>query len=459
MRRPRDGLHRRRVVAVPQHRVRAVRAPYEQLVIVPPGSELAVVVAPLQAADFGLVPDEFSDVVLARADVALKHVSIAAAARQQRAAPCEAPDARSMPAHRPHFLTLRRVPYLHLALIRPDREVRPSRRPSHRAHRVVRPEVAELRHATRARAPQVHARPQPHGEDVVRGPVHEVEVEVVLQRRRVEHLKRRPRDFPRRLSRRRERVRRRSALERRVAADGGERVGGPDGREREARRRVGLEPEQVARAAVRGSRRAGGGEGGGGGAGTGRQRSAAGKGKDARDARVWSGIWSGRARAKNCSLGRGAARGRRDAPRVRVLPSRLRERDGGPQRGQPRGGRRGVAEHLRPQQRGVRRGRVLRGWGITRRQRGNSIVRRAGGALETRARGRTTRGTNAPLGDARGVDIARVERDERAARRREAKETAASRRGDARGERRSGGDAPRDRTSRATTATARSSRP
>ena len=54
MRRPRDRLNRRGVIGISKQRMRGIGGPDVQLVIVPPGSELAVVVAPLQAADFGL---------------------------------------------------------------------------------------------------------------------------------------------------------------------------------------------------------------------------------------------------------------------------------------------------------------------------------------------------------------------------------------------------------------------
>lgn len=43
-------------------------------------------------------------------------------------------------------------------------------------------------HLAGARTPQVHAGAQPHAEHVEGGPVHQVEVEVVLKLWRVQHL-------------------------------------------------------------------------------------------------------------------------------------------------------------------------------------------------------------------------------------------------------------------------------
>lgn len=56
--------------------------------------------------------------------------------------------------------------------------------------------TAQLRHLARARAPQVHAAAQPHGQHVGRAPVDQIEVKVVLERRRVENLEGNLGDLP-----------------------------------------------------------------------------------------------------------------------------------------------------------------------------------------------------------------------------------------------------------------------
>lgn len=54
-------------------------------------------------------------------------------------------------------------------------------------------------HLAGARAPQIHAATQADAQHVLRGPVHQVQVEVVLQLRRVQNLEGDPRDLARRL--------------------------------------------------------------------------------------------------------------------------------------------------------------------------------------------------------------------------------------------------------------------
>mmetsp|Transcript_6871 Transcript_6871/g.29275 ORF Transcript_6871/g.29275 Transcript_6871/m.29275 type:complete len:268 (+) Transcript_6871:1464-2267(+) len=200
--------------------MRRIRRPHKELIVVPARREFAIVVRPLQAAHLALVSDELARELLGRAHVALQDVPVAAPRGERGRAPRQRPDARAVPAHHAHLLALVGVPDLHLALVGAHRQVRASLRPGHGAHGVARPEVAQLRDAARARAPQVHARPQPHRQHVVRRPVHQVQVEVILQRRRVQHLERRPRDFARRAPR----VAAGAHPERPVRAHGGQRV-------------------------------------------------------------------------------------------------------------------------------------------------------------------------------------------------------------------------------------------
>ena len=250
MRTPRDGLHGGSVIAVAQHRVDAVRRPHVQLVIVTPAGEFPIVVAPLEPANFRFVPHEFAGVVLRRAHVPLQNVSIPRSAAERGAAPRQRPHPRSVSPHAANLLALVRVPDLHLPLIGPHREVRPALRPPHRAHRIARTEVAQFRHPRRARGPEVDARAEPDGEHVMRRPIHQVEIEIILKRGGVQHLKRRPRDLTRRSARGGD-VR----AQRAVAADGRER----EGRVGESGGALRLEPKEVtARRAMRVSTRVGG---------------------------------------------------------------------------------------------------------------------------------------------------------------------------------------------------------
>ena len=66
--------------------------------------------------------------------------------------------------------------------------------PLHARDTVIGPDVAQLGHLAVLGGPQVDAGAEAHGQNVLRGPVDQVEVEVVLQARCVEHLERLLRD-------------------------------------------------------------------------------------------------------------------------------------------------------------------------------------------------------------------------------------------------------------------------
>mmetsp|Transcript_2387 Transcript_2387/g.8793 ORF Transcript_2387/g.8793 Transcript_2387/m.8793 type:complete len:246 (-) Transcript_2387:411-1148(-) len=213
MRRPRDGFDGSLVLRVSQHRVGARGVPDEEVVVVAAARELAVVVRPLEAANLALMADELGDVVVRRAHVALEHVAVAAAGAQDVRRPRERPDPHAVPAHRPNLFAPPRagVPDVQLAVVRAHRQKGAALRPRDAAHVIVRPQVAEFRHVARARAPQIHTLPQPHRQHIVRAPVHQVQVKVILKLRSVQHLERRARNLSRRTSRARER-RSKSAL-------------------------------------------------------------------------------------------------------------------------------------------------------------------------------------------------------------------------------------------------------
>ena len=88
------------------------------------------------------MPGEFAGVVLGGADVPLQDVSIARAGGERGGGPRQRPDSSPVPSHPPNLLTLCGVPYLHLAVVRAHREVRPALRPPHAAHGVPGTQVA-----------------------------------------------------------------------------------------------------------------------------------------------------------------------------------------------------------------------------------------------------------------------------------------------------------------------------
>mmetsp|Transcript_35135 Transcript_35135/g.92252 ORF Transcript_35135/g.92252 Transcript_35135/m.92252 type:complete len:214 (-) Transcript_35135:510-1151(-) len=201
MRGPRDSLDGGRVLVEAQERRRRVRRPDIELVVVAARGKLLAVEGPLQPTDLLLVPRQLRRKVLRHTHIPLEDEAVPAAGGECVPRPAERADAGLVAAHGARGLALGGIPDLHLADARTYRQVCAALRPTHRRHRVLRAEVTELCHLRRACRPEVYARAQPDGEHVERGPVDQVQVKVVLQRRRIQHLVWHRRDLPRRLAR------------------------------------------------------------------------------------------------------------------------------------------------------------------------------------------------------------------------------------------------------------------
>lgn len=155
-----------------------------------------------------------------RTDVPLQDDTVTAAGRELLGVPGQRPHTRRVALQHRQLLAGRRVPDLHEALVCAHGHQVPPLGPAHRGHRVAfHREVTQPGHLAGARAPQVDAGAQAHAEHVERGPVDQVQVEVVLQLGRVQHLERDLRDLPGWLPRRAQQL---LAL----VADGGQGVGG-----------------------------------------------------------------------------------------------------------------------------------------------------------------------------------------------------------------------------------------
>mmetsp|Transcript_26655 Transcript_26655/g.84844 ORF Transcript_26655/g.84844 Transcript_26655/m.84844 type:complete len:297 (-) Transcript_26655:20-910(-) len=176
------------VVGEANDRVRVVHVPDEELVIISPRGKLLVVKGPAQAANLLLVAYQLAGVVLRNPDISLENKAVSAARRQHVGVPRHGADARCVAAHHANLLALDCVPDLHLAVVGSHGEVHTSLRPRHGRDAIVGAEVAQLGDLARAGAPQINARAQADRENVHGGPVHQVEIEVVLQRRRVQDL-------------------------------------------------------------------------------------------------------------------------------------------------------------------------------------------------------------------------------------------------------------------------------
>ena len=85
--------------------------------------------------------------------------------------------------HGADHLDLGHIPQLRLTVVGADRQVGPSLTPGNRAHAVLRlaaAEVTQLGDFAGACRPQVHTCAQTHCQNILGGPVYQVEVEVVL---------------------------------------------------------------------------------------------------------------------------------------------------------------------------------------------------------------------------------------------------------------------------------------
>ena len=143
------------------------------------------------------MPLELLDVVGVRAEVAVEDVLVAAAGAEEHVRPGEGADARLVPGERGDLLELDGVVDLDVAEGRADGEVVAARVPGDGGGLVGEPEVAELDDLVRGGAPEVDAGRERDGEHVLARPVDEVQVEVVLQGGRVEHLEGDLRDLAR----------------------------------------------------------------------------------------------------------------------------------------------------------------------------------------------------------------------------------------------------------------------
>ena len=115
---------------------------------------------------------------------------IAATRAQEAIVPSDGTDATIVAAKRLQELILGCVPDLQLSRVRAHCKKGTITGPLHACNTVIRPNIAQLRHLAVLSGPEVDAGAEADRQDVLCGPVHQVEVEIVLQAWRIEHLKR-----------------------------------------------------------------------------------------------------------------------------------------------------------------------------------------------------------------------------------------------------------------------------
>mmetsp|Transcript_22852 Transcript_22852/g.59615 ORF Transcript_22852/g.59615 Transcript_22852/m.59615 type:complete len:209 (+) Transcript_22852:1596-2222(+) len=198
---PRYRLDSRRVIIEPLHRLCVRCLPHKQLVVVSTRSQVLFIRRPLQSAHFLLVAKELLLEQRGRPGVPLQNPSVTRPARQRVAIPRQRTHSTGVAHHRSDLLTPVSVPDLHNAAVGPDGKVRAPSDPLDTRNKVGRvrqiaPQVAQLGHLGGACAPEVNARAEADAKHILRRPVHQVEVEVVLQVGGIQHFERHLRDLP-----------------------------------------------------------------------------------------------------------------------------------------------------------------------------------------------------------------------------------------------------------------------
>ena len=139
--------------------------------------------------------DQLGSVILRRAQIPMQDTVIAATRAQEAIVPSDGTDATIVAAKRLQELILGCVPDLQLSRVRAHCKKGTITGPLHACNTVIRPNIAQLRHFAVLSGPEVDTGAKTDGQNILRRPVHQVEVKVVLQARCVEDLERLLRDY------------------------------------------------------------------------------------------------------------------------------------------------------------------------------------------------------------------------------------------------------------------------
>ena len=138
--------------------------------------------------------EQLGSVILRRAQIPMQDAVIAAPRAQEAIVPSDGTDATIVAAKRLQELILGCVPDLQLSRVRAHCKKGTIAGPLHACNTVIGPNIAQFRHLAVLSGPEVDAGAETHGQNILRRPVHQVEVKVVLQARCVENLERLLRD-------------------------------------------------------------------------------------------------------------------------------------------------------------------------------------------------------------------------------------------------------------------------
>lgn len=115
---------------------------------------------------------------------------ITGACAQETIIPGDSTNATLVAAHRLQQLVLRCIPDLQFTRVGAYSKKGSVAGPLDASDAVLGANIAQLGDLAVLSRPEVNAGAEADRQDVLRGPVHQVEVEIVLQARRIEHLKR-----------------------------------------------------------------------------------------------------------------------------------------------------------------------------------------------------------------------------------------------------------------------------
>ena len=173
-----------RLLIVARHHV-----PDHELVVIATGCKhLMVVRTPSQPTDFLPVTAQMLHETWLSSHIAYENLLVFRATGDKRAWPCTRTDSVLVSSHAAHQLLLLDIPYLHLTIIGPHRQMRTLLRPSYRRDPVAFAKIDQFADAWGVSVPDVDLLGQGHCKRVCTGPVDQVQIEIIAKIRCVEDL-------------------------------------------------------------------------------------------------------------------------------------------------------------------------------------------------------------------------------------------------------------------------------
>lgn len=189
--RPVDCLHSCLMLGEFHQRLSTGRRPDEQLIVVASGGELVLVVqTPSESTDLLTVVGELHVTVGGRTQVSHENCPVLAAGGYDRGGhvvPGEGAHPAQMALQRPDFLLFIDVPNLNLSGLRTNAQMIAFVGPTERSHLIEIAEVTQFRHGQRGGIPNIHRRFKCHCKDVLRGPVDQIQVEIITKSRCIQY--------------------------------------------------------------------------------------------------------------------------------------------------------------------------------------------------------------------------------------------------------------------------------